>query len=151
MTIKELQNEGTIIETKLLDIIDNKTHDGLLTLRVLRQNGIALTNDIINAIQNLIRRGVLVKRNSYHFSAERPDNSRSKWGAQRYFDRYLHLTVEALAVQIAEDDEKHGLKVVILDDVSSAIHSVFVDSEADGASYFQKNYGTPYSFCFVRV
>ena len=140
-----------MMEEKILDLIDNKTHDGVLTLGVLRRNNITFNDETLRVINALIDTGVLVKRDSYNFSAERAGNTRSKWGMQKNFDQYIHLTKAELKCQIDACADKHGLKIVILDDVGSCINSEFIQSEADGTAYFVKYYEAPFSFCFVRV
>ena len=140
-----------MMEQKILDLIDNKTPDGVLTLGVLRRNKIAFDDETLRAINSLLIKGALVRRDSYSFSAERPGNERSKWGMQKNFDQYIHLTQAELEKRINACADKRGLKIIILDDVGSCINSEFVQSEADGAAYFTKYYEAPFSYCFVRV
>lgn len=138
------------IEKMLLDLIDNKTADGILSLGVLRRNGIRFTDEINNCIRLMICNGTLVERDSTNFSAERPGNPRSKWGFQKNFDQYIHLTKDDLKKKI-EEDNRSGLKIIILDDINSCIASYFVSSEAEGTLFFETNYSGPYSYHFIRI
>lgn len=149
MTMKNDVDYATI-EKMLLDLIDNKTEDGVLSLGVLRRNGIRFTDAINSCIRLMICNGILVERDSTNFSAERPGNPRSKWGMQKNFDQYIHLTKDELQKQI-EDDNHSGLKIIVLDDVNSCICSQFVESEEAGAAFFAKYYTAPYTYHFFRI
>lgn len=133
----------------VLRIIDG-THDGVLTFDVLRKNGIRFTDEVNAAIQQMIKTGVLVKRDTYDFSAERPDNTKSVWGEQKGFNRYVHLKSDE-AKKICENDNYHGLRMVIMNDIGSCINSIDIKTEEEGKQYFRKYYDNTYSFYFVVV
>lgn len=137
-----------IIE-KILRIVDG-THDGVLSFHVLRKNHVRFTNEVNSAITYLIKNGVLVKRDTVDFSAERPNNTKSIWGEQKGFNRYIHLKSDEVK-KIWEKDDYHGLRMIIMNDIGSCINSVDVDSEKQGKQYFQKYYDNTYSFEFVVV
>lgn len=139
------------LEQKLLALIDNKTEDGILSLGVLRRNGIRFTDKVNECIRLMICKGVLVERDSTNFSAERPGNTRSKWGFQKNFDQYIHLTKADMEKAAAEDVLHAGLKLLILDDINVCVYSRYVETESDGIAFFSKNYTAPYSYCFVKI
>lgn len=133
----------------VLRIIDG-THDGVLTLDVLRKNNLKFTDTMSNAIEHLLSTGVLVKRDTIDFSAERPNNTKSVWGEQKGFNRYVHLKSDEVK-KMCENDNYHGLRMIILNDIGSCINSVDVESEEQGKQYFRKYYDDTHSFEFVVV
>lgn len=139
------------LEQMLLDLIDNKTEDGILSLGVLRRNGIRFTDKVNECIRLMICKGVLVERDSTNFSAERPSNTRSKWGFQKNFDQYIHLTKADMEKVAAEDVLRAGLKLLVLDDINACVYSRYVKTESEGVAFFNENYTTPYSYCFVKI
>lgn len=66
-----------IIKEKILNIVDS-AHDGVLTLKSFRKNNMSFTDEVCRALNSLIADGILVKRDTENFSAERPGNTKSK-------------------------------------------------------------------------
>lgn len=139
-----------ITETKILDILD-KTHDGILTISTLRNNNIRFTNEICNAIHNLISKGVLKERDCGDFAVERLDNKKGCYGEQKFFNEYIHLTKAQLLEQITKwNKEAHGLIIQIMDDIGSCINSRCVSSKDEGIQYFKDTYdGGNYEYSFI--
>ena len=139
-----------ITEAKILDILDH-THDGILTISTLIYNNIRFTNEIYNAIHNLIRKGILKQRDCENFAVERIDNKKSRYGEQKFFNQYVHLTKEQLLNQIAKwDKEAHGLAIQIMDDMGSCINSRCVSSKDEGVEYFNGTYdGGNFEYSFI--
>lgn len=139
-----------IEEAKILDVLDN-TPDGILTICTLINNNIRFTDDICNAIHNLIGKGVLKQRDCESFAVERSDNKKSCYGDQKFFNQYVHLTREQLRNEISRwNREAHGLVIQIMDDIGSCINSRCVSSKDEGIQYFDDTYsGGVFEYSFI--
>lgn len=137
------------MEEKILNALDN-THDGILTLGILRQKNIRFTNEVCNAIHNLINRGVLKERDCEDFAVERVDNTKSCYGEQKFFNEYIHLTKVQLIEEIAKwNKEAHGLVIHIMDDIGCCINSKCISCKEDGIQYFNNTYDGRYRYEFI--
>ena len=139
----------SISEDELLSIVDN-THDGILTLATLRQHKIQFSDEVCHLINKLIDAGILKQRDCYDFACERADNQRSKYGEQKYFNRYVHLKKEDL-LRGCSKEPYHGLKIIISNDIGSCINSKEIKDENEGLSYFNKFYDDTYSYEIIKV
>ena len=139
----------TITEEELLSIIDN-THDGILSLTTLRKNNIIFSDSVCDIINTLIDTGILKQRDCYDFACERTNNEKGKYGEQKYFNRYIHLTKEDL-LKSCNETPYHGLKIVILNDIGSCINSKAIKDENEGLLYFKKYYSNEYTYEIIKV
>ena len=140
---------SNITETKILEILD-KTHDGILTINILRKNNIRFSDEICDMIHNLIGKGILKERDCEDFAVERPDNKNSCYGEQKFFNQYIHLTKTQLIKEITEWDKKaHGLVIQIMDDIGVCINSRCVSNKNTGIQYFNDTYDNSYTYTFI--
>ena len=146
--LKNGGNMDSILEKFLLNVLD-ETHDGILSLSVFRKNNIQLTEEVYKVIDSLIDKGVLKERDCEGFAIERVGNTRSRYGEQKFFNMYIHLTREQLTEEISKQNNVHGLVILIMDDIGSCIHSKNVSSKDEGIQYFNKMYDSEYRYAFI--
>ena len=136
------------METIILDAMD-KTHDGILSMSVIRKNTIPLNKEVYKVIFDLIDKGILKKRDCESFALERVGNTRSRYGEQKFFNMYIHLTRKQLTEELSKWNNVHGLVIHIMDDIGSCIHSKNVSSKNEGIQYFNKMYDREYRYEFT--
>lgn len=147
-----IRNRGSmdnIMEAMVLKVVD-ETHDGILSLDVLRKNNISFTKEVRDAVYDLIDKGILKRRDCENFAVERTGNTRSRYGEQKFFNNYIHLTKKQLEEKISErNNHVHGLVMHIMDDIGCCINSVHISDEEEGIQYFNKTYNDEYSYAFT--
>lgn len=138
-----------IMEAMVLKVVD-ETHDGILSLDVLRKNNISFTKEVRDAVYDLIDKGILKRRDCENFAVERTGNTRSRYGEQKFFNSYIHLTKKQLEEKILEwNNHVHGLVIHIMDDIGCCINSVHISDKEEGIQYFNKTYNDEYSYAFT--
>lgn len=140
---------NNIMETMILKILDG-THDGILSLGVLRKNNIQLTREVNDAVCDLIDKGILIRRDCESFAVERAGNTKSRYGEQPFFNSYIHLTRQQLEETISEwNSNVHGLIMHIMDDTGSCINSRHISDKDEGRQYFNATYNDEYTYEFA--